>query len=67
MNPNAQNTFSEIIDQFLAQCCRHGTGLHVSDRALFKQFRAFWMSTTHQTAHPALLGQYRVELTERGY
>ncbi len=67
MNLEAQNTFSAIIDQFLAQHCKHGTGLHISDRALFTQFRAFWMARTRQSAHPALLGQYRVELTERGY
>jgi hypothetical protein len=67
MNPGAQDTFAEMVDQFLAQYCQRGTGFHVSDRQLFAQFRRYWISTSPQSTHPALLGQYRVELTERGY
>lgn len=67
MSPDRQDSISEIIGPFLAQHCKYGTDLHVSDRKLFPQFRAFWMSRNHRADHPALLGQYRVELTERGY
>jgi hypothetical protein len=37
MKPGAQDTFAEIIDQFLATYCQRGTGFHVSDRQLFAQ------------------------------
>lgn len=67
MNQVAQDTFAEMIDQFLAAYCQRGIGFHVSDRQLFAQFRRYWISTSPQSAHPALLGQYRVELTERDY
>jgi hypothetical protein len=67
MNPGTQDTFADMIDQFLARYCQRGTGFHVWDRQLFAQFRTYWISLTAQSAHPALLGQYHVELTERGY
>ncbi len=59
--------FSEIVENFLAQCCQVGEGLRVSDRRLFQAFRVFWRRVAPEAAHPALLGQFRVELTERGY
>ena len=67
MNRDEQQDFSEIVDQFIMQYCRLGTGLNISDRTLFHAFRAFWIATVHETPHPALLGQFRVELAERGY
>jgi hypothetical protein len=67
MNPDTQDTFAEMVDQFLERYCLRGPDLHVSDRQLFAHFRMYWLSTAQQSAHPALLGQYRVELTERGY
>ena len=67
MNQYVQQDFSEIFDQFITQYCRLGTGLNISDRTLFHAFRAFWIATVHETPHPALLGQFRVELAERGY
>lgn len=54
--------FSESVELFLVQCCRIGEGLHVSDRRLFQAFRAFWRPVAPEAAHPALLGQFRVEL-----
>jgi hypothetical protein len=67
MNLDVQQDFSEIFDQFITRYCRLGTGLNISDRTLFHAFRAFWIATVHETPHPALLGQFRVELAERGY
>jgi hypothetical protein len=67
MNLDVQRGFSEIVDQFITRYCRLGTGLNISDRTLFHGFRAFWIATVHETPHPALLGQFRVELAERGY
>jgi hypothetical protein len=65
--PDIQHTFSAIVSQFLAQRCTFGAGFHIADRELFPQFRAFWMATTSPKDHPALLGHYRVVLTEMGY
>ncbi len=67
MSPDTQRRFSEIVSQFLAQQCKQGTNFHISDRRLFPRFRTFWQIKTHQMSYPALLGQFRVELTERGY
>ena len=59
--------FSEVVDQFLEQWCVSGNGLHVVDKALFPKFRAFWTQMTGKKEHPALMGQFRVELTQRGF
>ena len=67
MNLVVQQDFSEIVDQFITRYCRLGTGLNISDRNLFPAFRAFWVATARETPHPTLLGQFRIELTERGY
>jgi hypothetical protein len=56
-----------MVGQFLEQFAERGARLHVSDQTLFPKFRAFWVRTTKGTMHPALLGQFRVELTERGF
>ncbi len=62
-----QDEFSKMVGQFLEQYAERGTRLHVSDQTLFPKFRAFWVRTTKGTMHPALLGQFRVELTERRF
>ena len=67
MNGYAQQEFSEIVDRFLTRYCRVGTGLSISDKILFPVFRAFWIGTATETQHPALLGQFRVELAQRGF
>ncbi len=59
-----QPEFSESVDRFLARSCRVGTGLSISDEELFPAFRAFWSTTATETQHPALLGQFRVELAQ---
>ena len=59
--------FSEIVGLFLEQRCESAVGQQISDEMLFPKFRAFWVRTTQQAEHPALLGQFRVELTLRGY
>lgn len=63
----AQQEFSEIVDRFLTRYCRVGAGVSISDKALFPVFRTFWIETATQTQHPALLGQFRVELAQRGF
>ncbi|HEY6411743.1 MAG TPA: hypothetical protein VIY29_30160 [Ktedonobacteraceae bacterium] len=67
MNIDVQQGFSDNVDQFIARYCRLGTELNISDRTLFRAFRAFWIDGAHEAPHPALLGQFRVELAERGY
>ena len=67
MNQDVLPGFSDMVDHFIRRYCRLGTNVNISDRTLFPAFRAFWIATTHETPHPALLGQFRVELTERGY
>jgi len=67
MNQDVLPGFSDMVDHFIRRYCRLGTDVNISDRTLFPAFRAFWIATTHETPHPALLGQFRVELTERGY
>lgn len=64
---DVQQGFSELVDHFITRYCRLGNDLHISDRALSQAFRAFWRATAPETQHPALLGQFRVELTERGF
>ena len=66
-NQDVQQDFSDLVDQFIRRYCRFGNGLSISDRELFPAFRAFWTANSHDTLHPALLGQFRVELTERGF
>ena len=67
MNHSVQQEFSEIVDRFITRYCRVGTGLSISDKTLFPAFRAFWIATAREAQHPALLGQFRVALTERGF
>ncbi|MGZ3611279.1 MAG: hypothetical protein ACXWPS_08140 [Ktedonobacteraceae bacterium] len=66
-NQDVQQDFSELVDHFIRRYCRFGNGLNIADSTLFPAFRAFWIATAPDTQHPALLGQFRVELTERGF
>ena len=66
-NLDMQSDFSETVDHFIKRHCRQGNGLNISDKALFQEFRAFWIAKASETQHPALLGQFRVELTEQGF
>ena len=62
-----QQDFSDLVDYFIRRYCRVGDGLSITNRELFPAFRAFWTATVPDSQHPALLGQFRVELTERGF
>jgi hypothetical protein len=66
-NRYTQQEFSDIVGRFLARYCRVEAGLNISDKTLFPAFRAFWQATAREAQHPALLGQFRVELTQRGF
>jgi hypothetical protein len=62
-----QQDFSEHVDYFVRRYCRVGDDLSILDRELFPVFRAFWNATALDIQYPALLGQFRVELTEKGF
>jgi hypothetical protein len=66
-NQDVQRDFSDLVDHFIRRYCRLGNGLNISDRTLFPAFQAFWIAAVPDTQHPALLGQFRVELAERGF
>ncbi len=59
--------FSELVDYFMRRYCKVGDDLSILDRELFPVFRAFWNATALDIQHPALLGQFRVDMTEKGF
>ena len=67
MDQDGDQGFSDTVDQFITRYCRCDSRLNISDSALFFEFRAFWIATSHEIPHPALLGQFRIELAKRGY
>jgi hypothetical protein len=67
MDQDEDQGFSDAVDQFFTRYCRCGSHLNISDSTLFFEFRAFWSATSYEVPHPALLGQFRVELAKRGY
>ena len=66
-NHYVQQELSEIVDRFITRYCKVVPGLSISDKTLFTVFRAFWIATATEPQHPALLGQFRVELAQRGF
>jgi len=62
-----ERRFSHALTNFLEQQCVKGADFSITDKQLFRRFRAFWMQAPEQFDHPALLGQFRVELTQRGF
>jgi hypothetical protein len=59
--------FSHVLKNFLEQQCVKGADFSITDKQLFRYFRAFWMQAPEYFDHPALLGQFRVELAQRGF
>lgn len=67
MRADEERRFSHALTNFLEQECIKGSHLSISDKQLFRSFQAFWLKAPEQFDHPALLGQFRVELTQRGF
>lgn len=67
MDTYKEALFSSIVSQFLAQHCEISLGKSIQGRVLFRRFRDYWNEVTHGARHPALLGQFRVELTVQGF
>ncbi len=66
-NQEVRQDFSDLVDYFIRRYCKVGNGLSITDRELFPAFRTFCTSAAPDVQHPALLGQFRVELTELGF
>ncbi|GHO42568.1 DUF4954 family protein [Ktedonospora formicarum] len=67
-NPSDPLTaFNAIVDQFLRECCTLGEQYTIEDSLLFANFHAYWKHITADTSYPALLGQFRVALTQRKF
>ena len=67
MRADEERRFSHALTNFLEQACVKGSHLSISDKQLFRSFRTFWLQAPEQFDHPALLGQFRVELTRLGF
>jgi hypothetical protein len=59
--------FSRALTNFLEKQCIRAADASITDKQLFRYFRAFWMQAPECFDHPALLGQFRVELAQRGF
>lgn len=64
---DADRRLSEVLTHFLEQKCVMGMQYAIDDNTLFLSFREFWSQSSEHMDHPALLGQFRVELVQRGY
>lgn len=62
-----ERRFSHAVTRFLEQECMKGAQYTIADEQLFPRFRAFWKQVSEGFEHPALLGQFRVELNRRGF
>lgn len=67
VRPDEEERFSDVLTHFLEKECAAGKGFSISDEHLFRHFAVFWDQAAEHFDHPALLGQFRVELTQRGF
>lgn len=67
MNTGEDVRFSRAVTRFLEQECVVGAPYSIADERLFALFKAFWNHAPERYDHPALVGQFRVELVERGF
>ena len=67
MRTNEDGRFSRAMTRFLEHQCVIGARYSIADEHLFALFKAFWIQAPERFDHPALLGQFRVELVERGF
>ena len=67
MRTDEDARFSRAVTRFLEQQCVMGAAYSIADKQLFARFQAFWKRDPERFDHGALLGQFRVELVERGF
>jgi len=67
MRADEVRRFTCAMTCFLEQQCMIAAQYSIADEHLFAIFQAFWKHAPERFDHPALLGQFRVELVERGF
>jgi hypothetical protein len=67
MRADEDQRFAAVMSRFLEKQCVKGAEYSISDEDLFARFREFWINAPEQFDHTALLGQFRVELEQRGF
>ena len=67
MSIDLSSSFSTVVAEFVTTYCDVTPELSVSDAALFPKFRSFWLRSTHDLSYSALLGQFRVTMTQLGF
>ncbi len=67
MSTIEERRFAHALTRFLEQECVRGVQYSIADERLFPRFRAFWKQASEGFEHPALLGQFRVGLTQQGF
>ena len=67
MRTDEDGRFSRAMTRFLEQQRVIGAEYSIADEHLFALFKAFWLQAPERFDHPALLGQFRVELVEHGF
>ena len=67
MRTDEDGHFSRAMTRFLEQRCVIGGLYSIADEQLFALFKAFWIQAPERFDHPALLGQFRVELAQHGF
>ena len=67
MRTDEDGHFSRAMTRFLEQRCVIGGLYSIADEQLFALLKAFWLQAPERFDHPALLGQFRVELVQHGF
>ena len=67
MRIDEDGCFSGAMTRFLEQRCVIGALYSIADEQLFALFKAYWLQAPERFDHPALLGQFRVELVQHGF
>ncbi len=67
MSTDLSSSFSTVVSAFITTYCDVSPDLSVADSVLFPQFRSFWLRSTSELPYSALLGQFRVTMTQLGF
>ena len=67
MGANEDKPLARALTRFLEQQCVRGEHYTIPDDLLFSRFHTFWIQAPEYFDHPALLGQFRIELIQQGF
>jgi hypothetical protein len=67
LRADEEKRFSGALTKFLEKECIIRDDVSIADEQLFHRFATFWDQAPGHFEHPALLGQFRVALTQRGF